>query len=136
MSLLQNKEIHDLRTTLRIEIQRNQNDRDADEGLALAIENFKKQLQVSAKFYYMNQQHFILKQAIGVLIFPNLLNERIVRWHYCQRRVLSQSFSWFVSFQSKSEEGEQQDKKIENCEMRMEGLEVIAFVRWFAQNTT
>lgn len=79
MSLLQNKEIHDLRTTLRIEIQRNQNDRDADEGLALAIENFKKQLQVSAKFYYTNQQHFILKQAIGVLIFPNLLNERIVR---------------------------------------------------------
>ncbi|CAH3017183.1 unnamed protein product [Porites evermanni] len=61
--------MHDLRTTLRIEIQRNQNDRDANEGLTLAIENLKKQLQ------------------------------------------------------SKSEEGEQQDKKIENCEMRMEGLE-------------
>ena len=54
MSLLQNKEIHDLRTTLRIEIQRNQNDRDANEGLALVIENLKKQLQVSAKFYFMN----------------------------------------------------------------------------------
>ena len=40
--------------------------------------------------------------------------------------MLSQSFYWFVSFQSKSEEGEQQDKKFENCEMRMEGLEVIA----------
>lgn len=79
MSLLQNKEIHDLRTTLRIEIQRNQNDRDANEGLALAIKNLKNQLQVSAKFYYMNQQHFILKQVIGVLIVPNLLNERIVR---------------------------------------------------------
>lgn len=76
MSLLQNKEIHDLRTTLRIEIQRNQNDRDANEGLALEIENLKKELQVSAKFYSMNQQHFILKQVIGVrLIVPNLLNE-------------------------------------------------------------
>ena len=81
MSLLQNKEIHDLRTTLRIEIQRNQNDRDANEGLALVIENLKTQLQVSAKFYYMNQQHFILKQVIAVLIVPNLLNKRIVRWH-------------------------------------------------------
>ena len=79
MSLLQNKEMHDLRTTLRIEIQRNQNDRDANEGLTLAIEDLKKQLQVSAKFYYMKQQHFILKQVIGVLIVPNLLNERIVR---------------------------------------------------------
>ena len=79
MSLLQNKEIHDLRTTLRIEIQRNQNDRDANEGLGLAIDNLKTQLQVSAKFYYMNQQHFILKQVIGALIVPNLLNERIVR---------------------------------------------------------
>ena len=78
MSLLQNKEIHDLRTTLRIEIQRNQNDRDANEGLALEIENLKKELQVSAKFYSMNQQHFILKQVIGVrLIVPNLLNEWI-----------------------------------------------------------
>ena len=42
----------------------------------------------------------------------------------------------FVSFQSKSEEGEQQDKRFENCEMRMKGFEVIAFVRRFAQNTT
>ena len=92
MSLLQNKEIHDLRTTLRIEIERNQNDRDANEGLALVIENLKKQLQASAKFYYMNQQHFILKQVIAVLIVPNLLNKRIVRLHYCQRRVLSHSF--------------------------------------------
>lgn len=45
-------------------------------------------------------------------------------------------FLKFVSFQSKSEEGEQQDKRFENCEMRMNGFEVIAFVRRFAQNTT